>query len=376
MNPIFVNKYLHFGEQDSKKTVLFLFFILLPVAALLPHAHALCALFCVLLFALGIRDRGWSTLLFSGRARQFLLFLTLCLSGLVLPAARGATLLSVLLRLSFFLPLLFGEYERTFRRILSFVGGVIGVLAVSEVLLGFGKEGYADASLFASLSRAGGVFGNPNILAAFLLTPAIFALSDALFEKNPALPLICFCGAASGIAASYSRGALLALFASATLLLVRRFGVWRVFFTVLALLPLTTLLLPEALTARLLSMVSPDTSVSYRFSLWKSILRLSPHTLLFGVGEGREALLSALSPVLASGLLQVEHTHSLYFHLLVSMGIPGVIFFLLLCVRALLRGKSRGARAALLSLLIFGIFDDPLYSGQTEVIFWLTLGLC
>ena len=33
-------------------------------------------------------------------------------------------------------------------------------------------------------------------------------------------------------------------------------------------------------------------------------------------------------------------------------------------------------RAALLSLLFFGIFDDPLYYGQTEALFWLTLGLC
>ena len=87
-------------------------------------------------------------------------------------------------------------------------------------------------------------------------------------------------------------------------------------------------------------------------------------------------MLSALLPVLAAGLLQIEHTHSLFLHFLVADGIFGLLLFLFLCGRALLFGKGRGARAALLSLLIFGIFDDPLYSGQTEVIFWLTLGLC
>ena len=86
-------------------------------------------------------------------------------------------------------------------------------------------------------------------------------------------------------------------------------------------------------------------------------------------------MLCALSPVLASGLLQIEHTHSLFLHFLLSNGIVGLALFLFLCTRALIFGKDRGARAALLSLLIFGIFDDPLYGGQTEVIFWFTLGL-
>lgn len=376
MNPIFVNKYLHFGEQDRETAVLFFSFILLPLTALLPHAHALCALWCILFFALGIRKRGWRALCATGRERLYLLFLALCISGAVLPVARGATILAVLLRLSFFLPRLFAESERRISRILSFLGGFLGAFAVLELLLGFGREGYADASLFSSLSRAGGIFQNPNILAAFLLAPALLSLSEALSAEKPAFPLLCFLGASAGIAASYSRGALLALFIASLILLIGRFGAWRVGAVLLAFLPLITLLLPHSLSARLLSLFSPDTSVSYRFSLWKSIFRLPPRALLFGVGEGRSAMLDALSPVLASGLLQVEHTHSVFLHFLVTTGAVGLFFFLFLCGRALLFGKSRGARAALLSLLIFGIFDDPLYSGQTEVIFWLTLGLC
>ena len=87
-------------------------------------------------------------------------------------------------------------------------------------------------------------------------------------------------------------------------------------------------------------------------------------------------MMEALSPVLASGLLHVEHTHSLFLHLLLSEGAVGLILFLFISMRALIFGKNLGARSAFLSLLLFGIFDDPLYSGQTEVLFWLTLGLC
>ena len=187
---------------------------------------------------------------------------------------------------------------------------------------------------------------------------------------------LCFFGSLTGIAATYSRGALIALLFAAFLLFACRFGLYPTLFTLLALLPLLLLLLPSTVTARLLSVLSPDTSVFYRFSLWKSIFRLPPRALLFGVGEGKRAMLSALEGVLAGGLLHVEHTHSLFLHILLAEGLIGLLLFLLLCGRALLSNKRLGARAALLSLLIFGIFDDPLYSGQTEVLFWLTLGLC
>lgn len=376
MNPIFVKKYLPFKEQDSKITVLFFFFLLLPITALFPHAHTLSAFWTVAFFAVEATLPHDSRPLYTADARLYVVFLTLCLSGILLPQARGATILSVLLRLSFFLPRLFFERKRELRRILSLVGGVLGILALLEIFLDGGVTGYNDPSLFSALSRARGIFGNPNITAAFLLSPASFALYDLLFEKKSRLfSLFCFFGSLAGIAATYSRGALLALLFSSFLLLSWRFGAFRVLLTVISLLPLLSLFAPSTLISRLSSVLSPDTSVRYRFSLWKSVFRLPPRALIFGVGEGKKAMLTALSPVLAAGLLQVEHTHSIYLHLLLSHGIIGLLLFLFLCARAILFGKDRGARAALLALLLFGIFDDPLYFGQTEVLFWLTLGL-
>ena len=285
-------------------------------------------------------------------------------------------MLSSVLRLSFFLPLLFPERKGEMRRSLATIGGFFGVLAVLEVLLGMGKSGYSDPSLFPSLPRAAGVFGNPNLLAAFLLPTASFALEDALFIKEGrTLSWLCFLGSALGVTASYSRGALLALLLTSFWLFTSRFGFPRVVVTLFAFTPLLLLFLPSSLLARLSSVLSPDTSVLYRFSLWKSVFRLSLRTLFLGVGEGRPAMLSALSPVLASGLIHVEHTHSLFLHVLLAEGVLGLFLLLALCLHMLFFGKSRGVKAALLSLLFFGIFDDPLYSGQTEVILWLTLGL-
>lgn len=376
MNPYFVNKYLLFGEQDSKSAVLLLLFALLPFSTLLPHAHLCAAAWSVLLFAVGFwvnREKMPCT----AQTRLYAAFLALTLSGVVLSAARVASLISFLLRLSFFLPLFYEEMQGKICRVLSLLGGLIGGVTLLSLFFGGGVTAYSDPSLFPSLSRASGLFGNPNVTAAFLLPPALLSLHALLFEgTGRGISLLCFFGSLTGIAATYSRGALLALLFAALLLFTRRFGLLSTLFTLLAFLPLLLLLLPSGLTARLLSVLSPDTSVFYRFSLWKSIFRLPPRALVFGVGEGRTAMLAALEGVLAGGLLHVEHTHSLFLHILLAEGVVGLLLFLLLCGRALLSNKRLGARAALLSLLIFGIFDDPLYSGQTEVLFWLTLGLC
>jgi O-antigen ligase len=159
-------------------------------------------------------------------------------------------------------------------------------------------------------------------------------------------------------------------------LLWERLGISDLLTGGLLLFPAATLLLPRTLAARLRSLLLVDSSVFYRFSLWESVFRVPFPFLLFGVGEGKRAMLALLSPVLAAGLSHVEHTHSLFLHLLVAGGLVGLFLFLL-CILTALCGKGRReCRAALLALLLFGLFDDPLYSGQTEVIFWLVLGLC
>lgn len=376
MNPCFVNKYLLFREQDTKKAVLLLLFSLFPFAALLPHAHLSAAAVVLILFGVGMS--GAHPPLFSlPREKLYAFFLALTLSGGVLPEAGQASVLAFLLRLSFFLPLLFEKFRREMCRMISLLGGVIGLLTLLSFCLRGGSTEYSDPSLFPTLRRASGLFGNPNVTAAFLLPPALLSLDALLFAREGRVfSLLTLAGSLMGIAATYARGAWLALLAASLLLASRRFGACRVLVILVSFAPLLLLLCPAPLKARLLSVLSPDTSVLYRFSLWKSIFRLPPRTLLFGVGEGKRAMLSAVKEVLAGGLLHIEHTHSVFLHLLLAEGAVGLLLFGALSLFSLFGGRDTGARAALVSLLLFGIFDDPLYSGQTEVFFWLTLGLC
>ena len=150
MNPIFVNKYLPFREQDTKNGVLLFFFALLPASALLPHGHLFSAFWALGLFAYGVWKRGGdlrADLLFSA-------FLALTLSGVVLANAWQASFLSFCLRLSFFLPSLLEDKKDETCRFISLLGGALGAMAALELLLGGGTAEYNDQSLFSALSRA------------------------------------------------------------------------------------------------------------------------------------------------------------------------------------------------------------------------------
>lgn len=376
MNPSLLQKQRFPKEQDSKQVVLLLFILLFPYTAHLPHAHITAALCVLLALGVGVWKNGLSPRFYSKNVNIYCLFLAFSLSGVVISTAWRETLLSVVLRLSFFLPFFFPR-ARQASLALSLSGGLLGLFAVLELLSGGGRTGYTDALLFPDLSRAAGPFGNPNLLAAFLLPPALLSLAKAIFSvKSRLLYFLLFLGSSAGILATFSRGAMLALFFSSIFLLWKKYGFARLLSTALAAFPLALLCLPSSISARLSSLAEGDSSVFYRFSLWKSVFRLPPHALLFGTGEGKRAMLDLLFPHLAAGLSHVEHTHSLFLHLLISVGVIGLVFFFLLLFRAL-TGKSRyGVRAALLSLLVFGVFDDPLYSGHTEVLFWTLLGCC
>lgn len=365
-------KYHPFKEQDRERFVPLLFLTLLALTAILPHAHLLCAL--LLGLTLG-RYRGKTSAFSDKKVKLYCLFLCFSLSGVFIFTAWKETLLATFLRLSFFIPLLFPRTAQRIPALFSFVGGALGVGALAELLLGNGKTGYVDTTRFSSLSRAAGPFGNPNVLAAFLLPAALFSLAHAFHQKEwRALYFLAFLFSLGGICATFSRGGMLAVGVGILWLLFEKYGFPRILMGGLLLFPAATLFIPPALGARLLSFTTGDSSVLYRLSLWKSVARVPLPSLLFGVGEGKGAMLSLLFPYLSAGLSHIEHTHSLFLHLLLSTGVIGFLLVLDVIFKSLRQKETRGVRASLLAFLLFGLFDDPLYAAQTEVIFWLILG--
>ncbi len=385
-----VNLSLRVSKQDSLVSLLLaVFSFCLPFTALLPHIRLFLSFFLLslatVLFIFSSPSPSVSRFPYETATEKqahrsrllsdlfFAAYLVFALSGSVFKNAFLPVIMSTVL--CFYRVLVrYAAHRFSLLPLLS-GGGAVALFALLEYALGGGSTAFADVSRFGALARAGGVFGNPNLLAAYLLPLFAIALTawEESSEKTFVFPiLVLFLGA--GITVSYSRGAWAVMLLWLGAFALRRFGFFRPFLLFLAALPLLSLLLPEAVTARFLSFFSPDSSVGYRFSLWKSIFRLPFSRLLFGVGEGKAALFSALSPYMASGLERVEHTHSLFLHLLTANGVVGTVFFLLFLFFGL-SGQTKAVRRGLFSLLLFGLFDDPLYGGQSEVLFWLLTGV-
>ena len=370
-NLFFDNNSSHFSKQECVTVALLAFFILcLPLFSLLPHTRATLALVILILFLRALASpKGID---FWRRDRIFFfLYLATILAGVCKRGAAIPSLFAFFVALAGFLPPLTGISREAFCRAVSFSGIAVGAFALLQHFTGEGLSIWTDTEQFGVLARVGSFFGNPNLLGAFSCVSLILSLDMArkrLRRGGFAVYLLSFLLSFASLLVSYSRGAwggaLIGIFFYFFCLFEKkRGGTTKTY----ALAPFGTLL------SRALSVFSGDSSISYRFSLWRSILSVPFSKLLFGVGEGKTALLSLLSPYMAAGLEKIEHTHSLFFHVLSAEGLLGLFFFSAFLFTRF-RGRSRDFAAldgALLSLTVYGIFDDTLYSGQIGVLFWM-----
>lgn len=304
--------------------------------------------------------------------------LAFTLSGAVLPYARLPSLFAALWVGAFFL----GRHpcfsERRVLCLLSLLGAVTGGYALWRYALYGGLAGYTDPAQ-AIPDRAAGSFGNPNLLAAFLAPCLVAAVALALSERRARLRLPHAAAALVTVAAlwlTYSRGAWLAVGVSLLFFLCIRAASPMPLLWTCAALPLLLLLLPHDLLARVRAVFSGDSSIAYRLSLWRATGEAIAAFPLFGAGEGREAFRRAITPYAAAGLEAAEHAHSLFLHLPLAVGLLGSVPFFLLLFFFFSRVRRRPAVCAcLLSLLIYGLFDDPLYAPPLAVLLFFLLGV-
>lgn len=362
-NRYFDNNSLHFSKQDQFFSLLLALFILaLPFTALLSYGRAFLIL-SLFLCLYAAHRAGYRLPRFGAEELLLSCFFATVAAGLFKAEAFLSTALSLSWLFAVLLPRLLRVSGKAFSRLLPPLGACLGGVALLETACGKAAALWSDASRFGLLRRASLPFGNPNLLGAFLAPCAVLALGELLRARKKAFPLLCLAFSLAGLVLTYSRGAWLGFLAGTALVL---FPIFRQRTQkALVLLPFSSV------WARFASILSPDSSVCYRFSLWRSVGKVSPLALLCGVGEGKEALYALLSPHMAAGLERVEHTHSLFLHILTAEGFLGLAFFLAFLFLRFKRHRACALSGALLSLLVFGIFDDPLYSGQIGVLFWL-----
>lgn len=233
-------------------------------------------------------------------------------------------------------------------------------------------------------TRASATFDNPLILAAYLiliLPVSIYSLFELKKKWQRVTAVICVLLIFGGIAATYSRGAYLAVI---VMLVVLMFLGKKQALGIAALFTGILLVLPQSVYHRLFAILDLDVSTVTRLAIWGGCLNIFVENPLLGVGAGTENVTNLLQN--RFGINQ-PHAHSLYFELLVEGGLISILFFAALLsllvydIFFLLRsgGKWRKMGVAYLSslsgFLVFSVFEFSLQTPKELQYFMLFLGL-
>lgn len=276
---------------------------------------------------------------------------------------------------------------------IAFSSMPIAVYAIVQAIRGVPNGNWIDESFRGVLTdRVMATFGNPNVYAVFLMVALMFSLALAIEKKHPFKKGFYLIGTllnATALLLTWSRGAWLATFLGlgiCALLRFRRRPGWIV--CALLFLPCLLWILPSAVTERFLSIFSAqDSTVLYRFDIWRASLSMLRDHLFTGIGVGSDAFSSVLSSYAPS--LSAPHSHSLLLQLTIEGGVLALVFFLALLVLRLLHlhAFTRYIRlssvympamfstAALFCVLIFGITDFPFTNPSMLYLFFVVFGM-
>ncbi len=280
---------------------------------------------------------------------------------------------------------------------LVFSGSALAFIGLVQQILGLSVPEWLDQNASYINGRITAFLHNPNVLACYLILclPLIFALltegKNGRGRRIFSLLLL-----VAALVFTWSRGAWVALFMALLLfVLLAAKKPFRWFFGLGLLLPNLLLFAPDSVARRISSIFSVfggsiDSSVYYRFKIWRSSLLLFFDNLWGGIGVSSENFQKSYLPYAVSGAEVAEHSHNLFLQIGIEMGVFALAAFLLLLVFALRKVLSPvskdplevrypvlgvGAFSSLFALLVFGIFDYVLYDFRIFFLFFAMLGL-
>lgn len=279
--------------------------------------------------------------------------------------------------------------------------GLISILCYTSSLVAFyglyqyfvGVEldpAWVDTTVNPDLTtRVFSVFGNPNILAEYLImiTPICFAF--LIGDKNWFRKVIfggIFILNSIVILLTLSRGGWVG-FAFGMfiffLMIDRRF-IW-------AIVPvgiIALFILPKSIVNRILTIFNTsDSSNNYRIVVWKNTLKMIKDNFFNGVGLGYLPFKSSYLHYIRT--MNVYHAHNLYLEIFAEMGIGGIILFVVSIGTFLKDGfisiKNKtdkmlkflvmGVIAGILAILMHGMFENILYIPRIIFSFWVMIAL-
>ncbi len=273
---------------------------------------------------------------------------------------------------------------------------IVAFIGIAEYALGFSPSGWVDMELFGSITaRAVSLFGNPNMLGSYLV--AVFPISLMFTLPIYNIRVRMLGGISSAFIAvctllTFSRAAWVALLFGGLLFAVTvtpRGILWVI--PAVSAGAVAFIAFPDTIGARVINFFSmADSANSYRVSVWNSSWELFSNVFSGGVGLGEEAFKTAYALYAEAGTNTVMHSHSLYLQIGISLGLVGLISFIL-SVFAVLRkavtasvesdadkdlGFSvKAAVSGAAALMCAGVFDYTWYNFRIMFVFWALMGL-
>lgn len=275
--------------------------------------------------------------------------------------------------------------------------GITSLVGVTEYLLGFAPQEWLDVSMLAIIpGRAVSFFGNPNVLAEFLVLCLPFAVTAMTLSRpgDRRLGHLLLILLSTGcLIVTWSRGGwIAAIVALLLLLLLTSRAVIPKLFCVVLFLPALAAMLPSSVLTRFLSAFhGADSSLSYRFGIWNGVDSLLSDCFAGGIGWGEEAFHRVYPLYSLSTLETAPHTHNLYTQIDVSVGFTGLAVFLAFLVIFLrhyasytatgrqddpcLRLTASAGFCGIAGFLVMGLAEYVWYNSRIVLLFWMILGL-
>ena len=285
--------------------------------------------------------------------------------------------------------------------VMQLVESISQVRSLVVVILGMGLFEAAVGIyqfLWGGQPRATGTFFNPNFFATYEM--AVFAVTFGLlcyghwgeatrWEK----PVLWFTAGVVGVAfvLAQSRGALLALLVAVAFIGLHRFG--KAFLVVLLLGLAASVIVPNPLQQRVMTVGVQDPYAFTRLDIWKnSFRRIADHPWGVGLGLYKYTSFQYRFPIegsIAQYGKRAESAHNEYLQLAVELGVAGLAIFLAgvglvgwtiretlsLALEPWERSVVTGLTGGILGILVHGMVDSAFHEPALVLLLCTFTGL-
>ena len=265
-----------------------------------------------------------------------------------------------------------------------------GVIGVYQFLTGQGGTGWTSEKYVGGLARISSTFANPNVYGEYIIFTISICLVAFLVSKGIKQRIFfggVFLLQLVNLALTYSRGCYFSV------IFIMLIVVWccdkrLLGFGVFAL-PVLPYVLPQNIITRILSVGSylKDTSVTYRFSIWKGSMAVIANHWYQGAGVGTVAYMLFYKNYMVPGT-PAQHSHNTFMQIAIELGVLGLLIFLFVIlfsikdVSNVIRKCNIRAKFVVIPLMAsFGgifvqsFFDYVFYNNIVFLAFWITMGL-